>query len=474
MEKYQVNHLFVLIGENPLPNYVATRTLLKEGGTVYLVHSTDTASRAECLKKNLQSIKIEKIPLGNKETNSQYIRNKIQEKVEEILQKSDGKQTFGLNYTGGTKAMSVHSYRALFDVDKVDNPVFSYLDARNLQMLIDRENDAPIFEKINLKVKLEELFNLHDLRLQQQPVTQPVLPELAVEFAQLHTDVNLVTAWRLWCDRVLVPATKKLKKKSGKPQWEWKKDNQIDFVCVRQDIARHNLNQVVQGYVDKLQSGNLQLEDFQKDNFKIITELNDLHQALFSDNEWEHIDKLINILRENQHLDRGEIELSLKGFAEKSQMKKRKHAAEWLNGIWLEHYVLHQLQQLSDEYAGLINDIGMSFEVKESNQKNHKFEFDIAFVINYQLFAISCTTDANKGLCKSKLFEAYIRARQLGGDEARTALVCCYDNPLKLEKELKVETEINIEDPKIAVFGCKQLDSLQIHIKKWIDNNNRY
>lgn len=190
MEKYQVNHLFVLVGENPLPNYVAARTLLKEGGTVYLVHSTDTTSRADCLKSNLQSIKIEKIPLGNKETNSQYIRNKIQEKVEEILQKSDDKQTFGLNYTGGTKAMSVHSYRALFDVDKVDNPVFSYLDARNLQMLIDRENDNPIFEKINLKVKLEEIFELHDLRLQQQPVTQPVLPELAVEFAQLHTDVN--------------------------------------------------------------------------------------------------------------------------------------------------------------------------------------------------------------------------------------------------------------------------------------------
>lgn len=475
MEQYQVDRLFVLVGENPLPNYVAARSLLKESGTVYLVHSTDTTSKAESLKRNLPSIKTEKISLGSKETNSQYIRVQIQKKVEDILQNSSEKQTFGLNYTGGTKAMSVHSYRALFDVDGVDNPVFSYLDARNLQMLIDRGNDVPISEKINLKLLLKEIFELHDLRWEQEPVTQPVLPDLAGEFAKLHTDENLVTAWRLWCDRLLVPATKNLKKKSAKqPEWKWKKDNQIDKVCVKQDIARNNLNQVIQGYIDKIKSGDLLLEDFQKDNFQVITDLSDLQQNLLSVDDWENIDKLINILRKNQYLDEGEIELSLKGFAEKSRMKKSKHAAEWLNGIWLEYYVLHQLQQLSDEFTDLINDIGMSFEVKESNQKNHKFEFDVAFVINYQLFAISCTTDANKGLCKSKLFEAYIRARQLGGDEARAALVCCYENPEKLENELKVETEIKREDPKIAVFGCKQLDNLQIHFKEWIDNNNHY
>jgi hypothetical protein len=32
--QYQSDYLFLLMGTNPLPNYVAATTLLKEGGTV--------------------------------------------------------------------------------------------------------------------------------------------------------------------------------------------------------------------------------------------------------------------------------------------------------------------------------------------------------------------------------------------------------------------------------------------------------
>jgi len=41
-EYHQVDRLFLLIGENPLPNYVAARTLLKDGGKAYLVDTTGT------------------------------------------------------------------------------------------------------------------------------------------------------------------------------------------------------------------------------------------------------------------------------------------------------------------------------------------------------------------------------------------------------------------------------------------------
>ncbi|PLZ35119.1 hypothetical protein CBP10_04245, partial [Fischerella thermalis WC558] len=66
-DKYKVDHLFLLIGENPLPNYVAAQILLKEDGTVYLVHSTDTTSKAACLQRNLKGVKVKLISLKTHE-----------------------------------------------------------------------------------------------------------------------------------------------------------------------------------------------------------------------------------------------------------------------------------------------------------------------------------------------------------------------------------------------------------------------
>ncbi|WP_146005567.1 Card1-like endonuclease domain-containing protein [Fischerella thermalis] len=481
-DKYKVDHLFLLIGENPLPNYVAAQILLKEDGTVYLVHSTDTTSKAACLERNLKGVNVKLISLKTHEANSCVIKNKIQTEVKNILTKHP-KHTFGLNYTGGTKAMSVHGYRALFEASGVQNPVFSYLDARSLQMFIDRDNDSPKAEAVDIKLSLEKIFDLHDLRWDKEPITVPILPELAIEFAKLHTDKKVVFAWRWWCDNVLKPATKVFKKKLNKPpEWEWKKDNQIDKVALKADIAVQNLNKALLDYLKQPEEGKSLLELFQDDNYKRLKDLCDFYNGLWIPEYLPHIEKVTQLLKERKYLGESDPELSLKQFTEKAQLEKPEHSCQWLekprkscqwlDGIWLEHYVLHQLQELSRKFPGLINDSGMSFNVKDT--KKEKFEFDVAFVKNYQLFALSCTTDASKSLCKSKLFEAYIRAQQLGGEQARVALVCCYDNPEELEAELKVDTEVKKEDPKIIVFGCKHLDDIQKYIKDWIDDNNRY
>jgi len=82
----------------------------------------------------------------------------------------------------------------------------------------------------------------------------------------------------------------------------------------------------------------------------------------------------------------------------------------------------------------------------------------------YQLFAISCTTDNNRGLCKSKLFEASIRAQQMGGSEARVALMCCFDDPDSLKSELASLLGEN----QVTVFGREHLDDLPRAISQWI------
>ena len=72
LDEFKVDYLFLLIGENPLPNYIAARTLLKDKGTVYLVFTNQTKKqknsllRIEGLKQ--YSIKCKEIDKFNEES----------------------------------------------------------------------------------------------------------------------------------------------------------------------------------------------------------------------------------------------------------------------------------------------------------------------------------------------------------------------------------------------------------------------
>jgi hypothetical protein len=44
-EPYRTDHLFLIVGANPLPNFVAALLLSKKGGTIHLLHSKGTVSQ---------------------------------------------------------------------------------------------------------------------------------------------------------------------------------------------------------------------------------------------------------------------------------------------------------------------------------------------------------------------------------------------------------------------------------------------
>jgi hypothetical protein len=81
-DQYKVNHLFVLVGENPLPNYVAARTLLHDGGKVYLVFTNNTIFQKDRLQGedglHKFGIKCQPVDLSDNESNAQEIYNHIQ------------------------------------------------------------------------------------------------------------------------------------------------------------------------------------------------------------------------------------------------------------------------------------------------------------------------------------------------------------------------------------------------------------
>ncbi|MGF1674995.1 MAG: Card1-like endonuclease domain-containing protein [Rivularia sp. (in: cyanobacteria)] len=411
-DEYKVDHLFLLIGENPLPNYVAAKMLLKEGGTAYLVHTTGTNESATRLQKILKSElngfkDVVLLSLGDYESDAFHIQKKIREELEKI---KSGK--IGLNYTGGTKAMAVHGYKAAF-ADRPDT-IFSYLDPRRLEMCIDREDrerDRLKIKPETLQVQLVKLFQLHGLELKANPTQQPQLAKLATEFAKVFQEEAKAKQWFDWYCKIFCEQARKKKENGSWGNWKSKTD-----------LSQLSIN-----------LGNLPQQ--------IITAF---EKEKFLDNE-------------NKALSLAE---TVKVFP------KIEDFCKWLDGLWLEHYVLEEVQNIASSH--FIGDYGLNFEIPLIGTKNG-FEFDVAFTRGYQLFALSCTTTSDRKLCKSKLFEAYLRARQMGGDEARVALICCSNEP----DTLKAEIADSINDKKIQVFGREHLTNLSQEIADWIAQNDR-
>ncbi len=380
LSEFQSEHLFLLIGTNPLPNYIAANLLRKPNGTIYFVHTDETIQIAQRLAQ-LLGLPTEKANfISVEESNIEDIFHKISNICEKFV-----KEPVGLNYTGGTKTMVVHAYRAI-EVN-CQEIVFSYLHARSLRMVVERHDQPSLEFPVSLLVpsKIQDLLALHGYTLKHDPISQPFGPKVCYELAQIPCKV-----WRDWCD-------KNLRNDKG--------------VLKERDLKTVKLP------VDSPFA-------------KVVP-------------YWQGCQTLGDLAK-------------LWGMTVKN-------LAEWLDGKWLEHYTLWALRQIASDCQ--IHQCGISFEPKERD-----FEFDVAAMRGYQLFALSCTTSSKKGIVKSKLFEAFVRARQMGGDEARVGLVCCApkDNPENNPAVIQGEIEETWDaQGKVRVFGAEHLPDLQSNLRDW-------
>jgi hypothetical protein len=96
---------------------------------------------------------------------------------------------------------------------------------------------------------------------------------------------------------------------------------------------------------------------------------------------------------------------------------------KFLTGLWLERWTA----SLIESCAGPSVPVAVGVKCKRKLPVATEFEIDIALMRGPRLYVVSCTTDSTKKLCKSKLFEVAMRARQMGGDLARSAVVCLLD-----------------------------------------------
>jgi hypothetical protein len=198
-EPYQTDHLFLLIGTNPLPNYIAALLLATERGTIHLLHSKGDHGTERIAKRLSSAIKKRKPEIKEicswevDEANGNYILQRIKD----LLGHVPPEATVGLHYTGGTKAMAVHVYRAISE--ERPKSISSYLDARTLSMMIDGKS-SPIKiipENMGCSLDLTELIHMHGYKI---PIIRddPSQPDLCRAMAKIYSQEGSLTEWQRW------------------------------------------------------------------------------------------------------------------------------------------------------------------------------------------------------------------------------------------------------------------------------------
>jgi hypothetical protein len=390
---YETDVLFLLIGANPLPNYVAACLLTKPNATLYLLHSQQNGKNtyeiaerlAAALKKSKYRPNLTIHPRGISRSDPNAIERQMKALLREVSPAAD----VGLNYTGGTKPMSVHVYHAVRQA--YPRGCFSYLDAGSLTMVINREGvptqQVPVGRAVELD--FETLFGLHGYELQSLR-RGAKNSRFCRTLAQVHATSQGCKQWRKWL-------------------WTFREpDPQLpttaDYPALEPAIR-----------------------DF---------------TALCGGTSSET------------------------GVAQALGFENLISCTKFFNGGWLEEYTFDALAPLASPLR--FCDYGLALKPYKPGQAD--FDIDVAAMWGYQLFAISCIVTENKGKAKEHLFEVFVRARQLGGDEARIGLVCCVPKPAALQAEVEETWDA---EGKIQVFGQEHLLDLAAWLEEWFRTANR-
>jgi hypothetical protein len=432
VKQCQVDHLILLVGGNPLPNAVAGCLLAKPGGRISLIHSPGTHKIAEKLQTWLRGKTSATVYL---EQVNEAHPSSIRKGVANCL-KSVEAGAVGLHYTGGTKAMSVHAFRALEEWarDRKQGFYASYLDARDLRLVYEEylfdamqqqiragsDGDFYVGDFLRFGLKYDFL-KLHGWEWHHSPNQIPLFSETASEITKV------TGRWADWKEKFL----KTLTLPDGKQQ----KLNRNKTVGQLKDdplpLPEGPLQQVAAAMVREISPSS----------------------------------EMSGVIDLGEAVDNGR-------FWGKSYADKAGAFVEWLDGKWLEHYTLHVLKNLSSKLG--LHECWQNVETKDP-----RFDVDVVAIRGYQLFAFSCGTASNargeKSELKRKLFEVYFRARQIGGDEARVALICCTDDAIPLENEvrrdidaLQAEGATGRKEKRIRVFGRGDLPDLGQELESWI------
>jgi hypothetical protein len=343
--------MIATVGSNPMP--VALLALHCNVSEIHLIYTEGVAQTRQRLEAFFKKRNIE--TRFHKVSEDQNLV-----RLTEDIKKFGLPQGAGLNYTAGTKHMSVAVHHAVHEMWSKSNhpPRSAYLSGSEVLW----DNQAP--EKLKADIELEEILNLHfdqALRAESEAEEEVAVAQAIYRYIKSHS----------W-DRY-----KKLL-----PPLHEKNVTIPELECAEKKYAKVFLK-------------SLSAED--PKNFKPGGAFRDFSLA-----DW---------LRE---IKPGKVD-SVEGLPKFSHKPEKLLACyKLLYSEWLELWLLQYLRdtELFDEVIQ-----GVKFTKQDDDP-----EIDLLARKDHRLFLISCTTDGAPYLVKHKAFEAFQRSRRLGGDLTRYAV----------------------------------------------------
>lgn len=402
--------LILLVGTNPLPNYVVAKYLYTHGPAelkpekVLLIHTTatkDIAQRLQFALENEVRAKFEKLHCFDDPFNPV-----LQANLRDVLSRNI---PIHLNYTGGTKALGVQVHQLVKNLDKADKFQYSYLDASDHLLRFDDGRFLPetdtgglgIDMRKKVEISLDTIRYLHNLELiiPKKKVDETYLAPVGqwlFENLVLNTgNGSMLVAYKDWIkqfrkgEKLVVP-TELLS------SWPWPiAPNFEEFGKVVKENAKWKINS--------------------SDNFG-----------------WN------NLTTDN-----------------------KEDLLKYLDGLWLERPVYELLTGGSMKYSPPLTKY--QFDVKlRRNKTNTEMQLDTVLLRGYELANISITTETERrDIIKGKAFEAYYRAQQLGGEQAMGIVISLENKDLANSIMRDLQTDFGTDAQlRLKILGLPHLRKL--------------
>ena len=404
--------LILTVGTNALPVWVAWYHLkdkLEQPVYVRFVHTRQTKPETMRLKQYFRGATF----LSSLETSSGN-PSTVRDDIMVVLNETTN---LHVHYTGGTKVMSVETVSAI-EAKRGENISLqtSYLDPRgDSGPIIVSRQPGPLVEdtRKGISPSLKLIADLNGFELGKNVGKNVRTPTSE----QLHAGQQVL-------DSVIVDASMEenfrlIFSNRNSPWNEAFADRRGNF-CRRLP-----------------ENGNFHLPDKANDVWKdqLLPKLNEV----YTNCKWNLGDGTLSYSPRN-----------------KQQMQEMEQMHNFLNGIWLEYAVYAALSNALKGIFSNNNERGnyaLFHNVYVQRSRGKLFELDVLAVLGHQIVVVSCTFTSNQALIKQKGMEAILRARQLGGDEARAIVLCSADKSVSDLVQRELHDEIGSTAPPLEIWG---------------------
>ncbi|MGI8912226.1 MAG: hypothetical protein ACR2JY_00300 [Chloroflexota bacterium] len=411
--------LVLLVGMNPLPNWVVFKSLIAPGvpkhlvpDSVLLVHSSNPADKnsadvAENLRKQVDAsgVTARKVAL-NDPRDGKAVRSTVLAAV-----RREAKDTeVHLNYTGGTKEMAVSAYAAVTKAAQdrqIRSATTSYLDVSQHRLRFDDGSFWPPARDLRswVSISLRELLALHDRELltrEEMTGAAPKWQHSANAIWRLNYEAGgIAPVYRNWVHS------------------QFARDGQAISIA---DLPDHG------GFT--LPAGE---------------PLSSLATALRQD---------LKISDASDQITWQDLYTAFGAANKRGRKAVQDDVRKFFPGGWLEYWLRGQLATRVARHA----DWPLRHSVYARNVAGGTpCELDLVLLCGYQLFIFSCTTDPK--LAKQKAFEVIHRAQQFGGEEARPLVAVPLDGDGVAKLQQDVESDFGGAG-NLQIWGLDQLRDL--------------